>query len=65
MHAAAVGLHDGAADRQAQAHAGRGGLLAAALKLFKHRLLPAGRQAGAVVVHGDAHGIALQFGGNL
>ena len=63
MHAAAVGLDDGAADRQA--HAGRGRLLAAALKLFKHRLLPAGRQAGAVVVHGDAHGIALQFGGNL
>ena len=50
---AAVRLDDGAADRQAQADAGRGAFLAAALEHLEDRLLAVPRQARSVVVDRD------------
>jgi len=52
-------LCDGAADGQAQAHAGRGAFAGAALEFFKQQLFAAFGQAGAFVGDGQGHRIAL------
>ena len=60
VNLAAVRLQNGAADRQAQTDAGRGGLLVAAFEFLENRLLAPRRQARAVVLDGDAHLVAVE-----
>src|SRR6185369_1108164 len=57
--AAAMRLHDRAADRQSQPDTRRRAFLAATLELLEDRFLAAGRQPGPVVVDGHAHLITV------
>ena len=63
--APAMHLHDGTANRQAQAHACGGAFFAAALKLLEDGFFSPPGQARAVVGHRQLHGITVQVGVDL